>query len=342
MAEDPLHDIIEAVRARLKAEVETQLQTVSERHQQELAEARAARQDAEQALATERHLAQARLEEERRSAAEQLEKLEQTLQALEIQRVPGDTAGLPTERPASRGSARLLDRFREIDAAGSVSETVAGIARAAAAEAPPSILFLANGSQLQPWSSGGATATEAQAIDTPAPELAGRALRLGEVVREEHSCAVPLMLDGVPIGVLHAHADGEGATEWAGALEVLARHGAARLGYLTALRTAQARHWLSDSSATRSSPAARIEQEDDAASARRYARLVISEIKLYNESAVEEGRSRRDLLARLGPEIERARQVYEERVPASVTARSEYFQQELVQTLAGGDLSLLG
>jgi hypothetical protein len=78
------------------------------------------------------------------------------------------------------------------------------------------------------------------------------------------------------------------------------------------------------------------------ASARRYARLLVSEIKLYNESAVMEGRSRRDLLVRLGPEIDRARRLFEQRVPASVAGRADYFQQELIQTLAGGDPSLLG
>jgi hypothetical protein len=48
------------------------------------------------------------------------------------------------------------------------------------------------------------------------------------------------------------------------------------------------------------------------------------------------------LLSRLGGEIERARQLYEARIPASVSARSIYFEQELVRTLADGDRSLLG
>ena len=81
---------------------------------------------------------------------------------------------------------------------------------------------------------------------------------------------------------------------------------------------------------------------DEESGARRYARLLVSEIKLYNEAAVRDGRERRDLLARLRPEIERARRLYEERVPATVGGRGLYFQQELVQTLAGGDPGLLG
>jgi hypothetical protein len=76
--------------------------------------------------------------------------------------------------------------------------------------------------------------------------------------------------------------------------------------------------------------------------ARRYARLLVSEIKLYNEAAVRTGREHRDLLQRLGAEIDRAQRLYEERVPAAVGGRHVYFQQELVQTLADGDPALLG
>ena len=77
-------------------------------------------------------------------------------------------------------------------------------------------------------------------------------------------------------------------------------------------------------------------------SARRYARLLVSEIKLYNEAAVHIGRQQRDLRQRLRGEIDRAQRLYEERVPSAVGARDQYFHQELVQTLADGDASLLG
>ena len=45
---------------------------------------------------------------------------------------------------------------------------------------------------------------------------------------------------------------------------------------------------------------------------------------------------------RLGGEISRARQLYEARVPSTVLARSDVFEQELVRTLADGDRTLLG
>jgi hypothetical protein len=82
--------------------------------------------------------------------------------------------------------------------------------------------------------------------------------------------------------------------------------------------------------------------EDEIHAARRYARLLVSEIKLYNESAVRMGRERKDLLLRLEPEIERARRLYAERVAPTVHGRDALFDQELSQTLADGDHSLLG
>jgi hypothetical protein len=83
----------------------------------------------------------------------------------------------------------------------------------------------------------------------------------------------------------------------------------------------------------------RIREEE---SARRYARLLLSEVKLYNEDVVNEGRRERDLLARLGPEIERARRLYEEKIPLPVRERVDCFDEELVRTLADGDRTLLG
>jgi hypothetical protein len=76
--------------------------------------------------------------------------------------------------------------------------------------------------------------------------------------------------------------------------------------------------------------------------ARRYARLLIADIRLYNEAAVRTGREQRDLAHRLQPEIARARHAFEERVPASVRQRERFFDEELVRTLADGDEALLG
>jgi len=76
--------------------------------------------------------------------------------------------------------------------------------------------------------------------------------------------------------------------------------------------------------------------------ARRFARLLVSEIKLYNEPKVQEGRSKGDLYERLRDDIDRSRQMYDKRVAPPVAARHDYFHQELVNTLAEGDVEKLG
>lgn len=76
--------------------------------------------------------------------------------------------------------------------------------------------------------------------------------------------------------------------------------------------------------------------------ARRFARLLVSEIKLYNEQKVKEGRSQNNLYERLREDIDRSRQMYDKRVAPPVAARHDYFHQELVNTLAEGDTAKLG
>ncbi len=76
--------------------------------------------------------------------------------------------------------------------------------------------------------------------------------------------------------------------------------------------------------------------------AKRFARLVVSEIKLYNEPKVAEGRRSRDLYERLKEDIERGRAMYNDRVPSHVRDHTNYFFDELVRILAGGDVGALG
>jgi hypothetical protein len=76
--------------------------------------------------------------------------------------------------------------------------------------------------------------------------------------------------------------------------------------------------------------------------ARRFARLLVSEIKLYNEQKVREGRDHADLYDRLREDIDRSRQMYDKRVRPEVAGRYDYFHHELVNMLAEGDSSRLG
>jgi len=76
--------------------------------------------------------------------------------------------------------------------------------------------------------------------------------------------------------------------------------------------------------------------------ARRFARLLVSEIKLYNERAVIEGRERGNLYQRLREDIDRSRQMYDERIPQDVRSQTNFFYDELVRILADGRQDALG
>jgi hypothetical protein len=68
----------------------------------------------------------------------------------------------------------------------------------------------------------------------------------------------------------------------------------------------------------------------------------VSEIKLYNEAKVNEGRRQRNIYEKLKEDIERGRQMYTDRVPPPIRDSSNYFYDELVRILAGGDAGALG
>lgn len=76
--------------------------------------------------------------------------------------------------------------------------------------------------------------------------------------------------------------------------------------------------------------------------ARRLARLLVSEIKLYNEDQVLEGRRSQDIFERLKEDIEKSRQLYESRVDDRVRESTDYFYQEMVRVLGAGDPKTLG
>jgi hypothetical protein len=150
----------------------------------------------------------------------------------------------------------------------------------------------------------------------------------------------PLVVGGETIAVLYADIEqGDSrAPALPAVLEVLARHASRCLEAITAFRAAQLLTG-SDTDANAASGPRRTRDwtEDDGEAARRYARLLISEIKLYHEHAVIAGRRDRNLASRLGGEIARARVLYEQRVPPEVERRTDYFDAEIVRTLANGD-----
>ena len=257
--------------------------------------------------------------------------------------------------PPAREPSELLGAVKAIDESTTLSAALAAVVRGAALESPRVALFIVSGSTLQEWPVEGVPSVDAGRIPSDGADAGFLAdvLRSGQAQSIDgmngHSApafaglapgrraiAVPFVLGDRPVAVLYADegTDGQPLDSWRETVQILGRHASAFIAYLTAVRTAQALRLIGgghDGNGT----------DDEAQGARRYARLLVSEIKLYNESAVRTGRERRDLLQRLKAEIERARRLYQERITPS-PARDVYFHQELVQTLADGDQSLLG
>ncbi len=76
--------------------------------------------------------------------------------------------------------------------------------------------------------------------------------------------------------------------------------------------------------------------------AQRFARLLMDEIKLYNQAKVAEGRKHKDLYDRLKEDIEKSRGTYQKRYGNTAAAAADYFSSELIRSLAEDDASLLG
>ena len=280
------------------------------------------------------------------------------------------------ERQAELAFAeRLSDSVRRLDSARSLIEVLDVLVDASAREVPRVAVFLVRGGKLAGWRAAGfsrdndprdlevpldqaglltkAVRSSAAAAASDATSAEGGATPFGALPASNAALAIPLRVGGETVGVLYADdvsaREREAPSVWPESVDVLARHACRCLEVVTIARVTQPVSIPAPASPTptprRYTPQARTFQaghDDDDDAARRYARLLVSEIKLYHESAVTAGRRDRNLLERLRTEIDRARRLYDERVPAAVLARTDYFDQELVRTLANGDASLLG
>jgi hypothetical protein len=225
-------------------------------------------------------------------------------------------------------AARQAEAVRAIDAARSLTDVLDALLASARAEASSADIWLSRAGQLHQWRG-------------PQPGNDARETPSGSLV-------VPISLAGSDVGFLYADFQLDEAAnieQRRTNVQLFTRYASRWLEALTAFKVARALTQpriadsgmrVADSSAADSSAAS-----EDETSARRYARLLVSEIKLYHEPAVLDGRRDRDLATRLGGEIARARVMYEQRVPPEVRERADYFRDELVRTLCNGDSSLL-
>jgi hypothetical protein len=95
-------------------------------------------------------------------------------------------------------------------------------------------------------------------------------------------------------------------------------------------------------SASAAASSAASDEPDLHRKAKRFAKLLVEEIKLYNQGKVAEGRQHGDLYERLREDIEKSRATYEKRYGESDVASANYFDQELIRILADNDIALMG
>ena len=244
--------------------------------------------------------------------------------------------------------AQLSAGVRAMSEASSLSAVLQALMTAAGGSGAISNIWLVRGEELQPWRHGSAS-TPLDPVALHADNPIADAARSKAIARRDEVVALPLTLAGEVVAIL-VTASPQPPAPNADALEVLALYASRALESITAFKTARALTRQPEHSGAAPTHAGAESADDDGgggisaedtASAQRYAKLLVSEIKLYHEAEVVEGRRDRDLATRLGGEIARARVMYEQRVPAHVRRQTDYFHDELVRTLANGDPALL-
>ena len=324
-----------------------------------------AQREAEARLVAEVAAAEARAREEAEKQVEQRsrEMVEAAMATSRGERRSADLAA----------SQRLVEAIRALDGGRSLTDILDTLASCASREAPRVAVLLAGTGELRGWrfigfgpafdvgstvivslEEGGLIAEAVRTSMAVSSDASGTvAAPVFAALPGGRECAaVPVTMGGETVAVLYADrgtSDEEdqeaSAPTWPDALELLARHAARCLEATTAIKAMRMLSKRPDALPHRASQVAtvsRASQNDEDEAARRYALLLVSEIKLYHEAAVVAGRRERDLATRLGGEIARARVLYEQRVPPRDRGAGDHFHEELVRTLADGDASLLG
>ncbi|HEX9112786.1 MAG TPA: response regulator, partial [Nitrospirota bacterium] len=74
-------------------------------------------------------------------------------------------------------------------------------------------------------------------------------------------------------------------------------------------------------------PPVREEDPEAVEKARRFARIIVSDVALYNQEAVVEGIRKGNFFELLKTDVEEGRELFEKRVPASIRAKRDYYQE---------------
>src|SRR5262245_24898156 len=338
--DDQLRRVLDTLTAQLHDEVSRRARTALDEvataaqsdRDQAVAEIRrehdaviAARDQHDQEVERERRAAQADLERERQAAHAELERLAAEVEAGRAAAAIAEAAPPPADLSAL--GARIVSGVRAIDDARTLSEILDTLVTWSAREAFRVAVLLASDGRYTSWRSAGfePAFSRGEPVDLPPDAF-----------------TIPIAVGGETVAVLYTELDLDRPDFDPGfaaaALEIFAVHAARCLESVTAFKAARAALVKTGNRADETTDDSTAEDEE---AARRYARLLVSEIKLYHEPDVLAGQRERDLATRLGGEIARARVLYEQRVPAQVRTQTDYFHDELVRTLANGDSTLL-
>jgi hypothetical protein len=349
--------------ARLRTEMEARLNDLRARATAEVEQARtaaaAARAEGEAAVRAARAEAEEVVIAQLASAQAETEK--KIDEAVERTRTDAHQAEL-ADAAALVGGVRRLDDARSLgDVLDTLTDAAAKVARRAA-------VLVIKGEKLRVRRLAGFSGDHSVDLDVAEAGIVAAVIGTGAVVARTaaasangpnrvlpafatpsaaaHALALPITVGGRVVAVLYGDApksEDSPAGVWPAALEVLARHASRVLEALT-VEQATGLSVARTMRPQRMALPGPLEHggTGDHDAARRYARLLVSEIRMYHEPDVDAGRRSRDLRNRLGEEIERARRLYEQRVPSSVRERADYFEQELIRTLADGNPALLG
>jgi hypothetical protein len=268
-------------------------------------------------------------------------------------------------QPPARG-AISIESARRLDQAGDQVEALTRFLEECLRHASRAVLLVEQHGRAQPWKSAGFGGPQADrrgtvllpAVDALERVRDGVPQRLGEGNEISHALGaadaaeailVPFVVREKVSGVVYADAVPAERSK-------LDPEAIALLTYLAGLVVDRlAKRKLVPSPALRPAeslpaplphelggPLAPPTPEESPDEARRFARLLASEIKLYNEEAVVEGRERGNLSARLQDDIERGRRLYEQRVAPEVRAGADFYYEELADVLADGRPEELG
>jgi hypothetical protein len=145
----------------------------------------------------------------------------------------------------------------------------------------------------------------------------------------------PILAAGQVVALLYAGAAGRFQTD---ALELLAT----LAGAILESQASKSADGLVNISAPRQAALADSHVTSQHFAAQRFARVQVAEIRLHQDQQVKSGRAGRDLYSSLKTEIDSAREAYRRVFVDGSEDMPDYLHQELVHTLAHGDVEVLG